>query len=419
MSPRLTLLLFLLLLTRFDGRAQSTLFSQDFNGSTSVGDYESASPNVGQFTVVGAGGAGTTVSIEGGQLKMDRISGNSGRFIRRVDFPGPPQSLYIQFKISGTTSSSQTSAATFWVGQFSDNGAVVPTGEVHSRLAFNITGGGWQLREVGGSNDGQVITAPTQITWVINKAGRTLSYVSPDGGTSNVGDGKADVWVEGRLAFNEIGSVTASQNLTQLKFYYINGTGAFILDDLLIRDVSGSLPIELTAFRAEPSDDGTVTLRWATARERNSRYFAVERSADVRNFTEIARLDAAGTVGEARQYAATDPRPLRGTNYYRLRQVDFDGREQTFRPVAVTVNRSESSTIAFPNPSNGRELWLDAGEAAAVSVFNFSGKRIPVVVTSEVGAVHRLCPVSPLPPGLYFVQLQTPDGQRLVRWVVE
>ena len=402
-------------------RSQTTLFSQDFNGSSNLGDYESASPGIGQFTLVGAGGAGTTVSIEGGQLKLDRISGNSGRFIRRVDFPGPPQSLYIQFKISGTTSGNQTSAATFWIGQFSDNGAVVPTGEVHSRLAFNITGGGWQLREVGGSNDGQVITTPTQITWVINKAGRTLSYVSPDGGTSTVSDGKADVWVEGRLAFNEINAVTASQNLTQLKFYFINGTGAFFLDDLLIRDVSGSLPVELTAFRAEPADDGTVTLRWATARERNSRYFAVERSVDLRNFAEIVRLSAAGNAAEARQYEATDPRPLRGTNYYRLRQVDFDGREETFRPVAVSVKRPESTSLAFPNPSDGRELWLDLSDASADDILlsDFSGKRIAATATTEPGSPLRLRPDVPLPPGLYFVKIQTPDGQRFVRWVVE
>jgi hypothetical protein len=406
-------------LAEASGFAQTTLFSQDFNGSTVLTDYESPSPGIGQFTLVGAGGPGTTVSIEGGQLKMDRVSGNSGRFIRRADFPGPPLSLYVQFKISGTTSGSQTSAATFYIGQFSDNSPVAPAGEVHSRLAFTITGGGWQLREVGGSNDGQVITTPTQITWVINRAGRTLSYVSPGGGTSTVGDGKADVWVEGRLAFNEIGAVTASQNLTQLKFYFINGTGTLFFDDFLIRDVSGSLPVELTAFRAESSDDGTVTLRWATAQERNSRYFAVERSADLRAFTEIVRLAAAGTATEARQYEATDPRPRRGTNYYRLRQVDFDGREQTFRPVAVAVRRPETAPLVYPNPSDGWELWLDVNGAAEVSLFDFSGKRIAALVTTEAGSLLRLRPALPLPSGVYFVQLTLPDGPRLVRWVVE
>jgi len=420
MLLRPALLLVVLALTGRRSCAQTTLFSQDFNGSSNVTDYQSASPNTGQFTLIGAGGAGTVVSIENGQLKMDRTANaNSGRFIRQADFSGPPQSLYIQFKISGSSTGNNSGAVDFNVGVISGTSPVTPQADIHSRIGFATGGGGWQLRNIGSSNDGQVITSPVQITWVINKAGRTLTYVSPDGGTSTVSDGKADVWVDSRLAFNEIGAVTASQNLAQFKFYFDAGQGILFLDDLLIRDVSGSLPVELTNFRAEPSDDGTVTLRWATARERNSRYFAVERSADLRNFAEFARLRAAGFAAGARQYEATDPRPLRGMNYYRLRQVDFDGREETFRPVAVAVKRPESAALAFPNPSDGRELWLDADGAAEISLFDFSGKPIAAAVASEPGAPHRLRPVLPLPPGLYFVKIQTPDGQRFVRWAVE
>lgn len=420
MRLRITLLLVLLTLMGRRSCAQITLFSQDFNGSTNVADYESASPGLGQFTLVGAGGPGTVVSIEGGQLKMDRTANaNSGRFIRQANFPGPPQSLYVQFKISGSSTGSNGGAVDFNVGSFSGTGSVTPTADIHSRIGFATGGGGWQLRNIGGSTDGQVIISPVQITWVINKAGRTLTYVSPDGGTSTVGDGKADAWLDGRLVFNEIASPTSSQSLSQLKFYFDAGQGILFLDDLLIRDVSGSLPVELTAFRAEASDDGTVALRWATASERNSRYFAVERSADLRNFAELIRLAAAGTVGEARRYEATDLRPLRGTNYYRLRQVDFDGREQTFRPVAVAVNRPETAALAFPNPSNGQELRLDVDRVAEISLFDVSGKPIAATVASEPGSPLRLRPVLPLPPGLYCVKILSPDGQRLVRWVVE
>lgn len=422
MLPRLTLLLLLACLRSPSGRAQTTLFNQDFNGSTNVGDYQSAAPDIGQFTLIGAGGAGTVVSIENGQLKMDRTANaNSGRFIRQSNFSGPPQSLYIQFKISGSSTGSNSGAIDFSVGTFSGTSPVTPTADIHSRIGFATGGGGWQLRNIGVSNDGQVITSPVQITWVINKAGRTLTYVSPDGGTSTVSDGKADAWIDGRLAFNEITSPTSSQNLSQLKFYFDAGQGILFLDDLLIRDVAGSLPVELTAFRAEPGDDGTVTLRWATAREVASRYFAVERSADLRSFAEIARREAAGTATEPRQYEATDPRPLRGTNYYRLRQVDADGREQVFRPVSVAVKRAEGLGLPYPNPSAAQELWLDVDDAqtAQVSLLTFSGKPVPCTATPELGSSLHVRPDAPLPPGLYFVRLQTTDGQRLVRWVVE
>ncbi len=422
MPLRLVLLLGLVLLMGPFCRAQSTLFSQDFNGSTVVSDYQSASPNSGQFTLIGAGGAGTLVTIENGQLKMDRTANaNSGRFIRQSDFPGPPLSLYIQFKISGSSTGNNNGAVDFNVGSISGTSPVTPQADIHSRIGFAAGGGGWQLRNIGGSNDGQVITGSVQITWVINKAGRTLSYLTPGGGTATVSDSRADVWVDSRLAFDELAAVTASQNLTQLKFYFDAGQGVLFLDDLLIRDVAGSLPVELTDFRAQPSDDGTVTLLWETASEHDSRYFAVERSADLRDFTEIARREAAGASRQIIRYACTDARPLPGLNYYRLRQVDRDGTEQVFRPVSVTVRSGEGEASLFPNPSSQQEITLTVESAAdaVATVFTSTGEPVPCSTTVETPFSLRLRPLRVLPPGTYFVRLQGAERQHTLRWVVE
>ncbi len=415
------LLLFFFLQNLTAAQAQTTLFSQDFNGSTTVSDYQSASPNNGQFTLIGAGGPGTTVSIESGQLKMDRsAAGNSGRFIRQASFPGPPTSLYVQFRISGSSVGNNNGAVDFNVGTISGTGTVTPNADVHSKIGIAIGGGGWQLRNIGGTtNDGQVITSSAQITWVINKTGGVLSYVPPSGGTSTVADGRADVWVDSRLAFDEIAAVTASQNLAQFKFVFDAGQGVLFIDDLLIRDVSGSLPVELISFRVSPTETGTVRIQWATAREVASRYFAVERSADALDYAEIARRTAAGTTLEPQRYEVLDAEPLPGTGYYRLRQVDFDGTDYLTRPQASNRKAPEGALSVFPNPSDGASATLHFADAdrAEVRLFDATGRNFPCRFVAETSEFGRIFSDAALAPGLYLLRVQTPGGLHTLRWV--
>jgi len=100
------------------------------------------------------------------------------------------------------------------------------------------------------------------------------------------------------------------------------------LDDILIYpfDVNCTtvLPVELLSFEAEAS--GTVSLlTWSTASETNCDYFSVERLNENNVWNEIGRVDGNGTTSQTSYYNYTDEMPYEGINYYRLRQVDYDG----------------------------------------------------------------------------------------------
>ena len=86
------------------------------------------------------------------------------------------------------------------------------------------------------------------------------------------------------------------------------------------------LPVELTAFTAVAQGPGTVRLAWATATERNSARFEVERSPDGRGFTRIGTVAAAGSSRRPRTYELLDAQlPVGAARlYYRLKQVDSD-----------------------------------------------------------------------------------------------
>ncbi|QJX46348.1 T9SS type A sorting domain-containing protein [Hymenobacter taeanensis] len=114
------------------------------------------------------------------------------------------------------------------------------------------------------------------------------------------------------------------------------------------------LPVELVRFVAT-LQNGQVQVRWATASERYSAYFEVERSVDGRTFQPIGHVVAAGTSTTRLNYLFTDVEPAAGTAYYRLRQVDIDGKAQYSSVVTVASLLPGKSASAgmrlYPNPA--------------------------------------------------------------------
>jgi hypothetical protein len=85
------------------------------------------------------------------------------------------------------------------------------------------------------------------------------------------------------------------------------------------------LPVELISFTGAVDANSIASLHWSTASERNSAYFALERSADGITFAEAGRVAAATASNQTLGYRWADPQRLSAPTYYRLRQVDNDG----------------------------------------------------------------------------------------------
>ena len=107
--------------------------------------------------------------------------------------------------------------------------------------------------------------------------------------------------------------------------------------------------MELVDFNAEKYDDRSSLLTWRTETEINNDYFAIERSTDGVNFTELGQVEGAGSTTIPQSYEFIDNAPEFGDNAYRLRIVDTDG---TFKYSEIRVLRFEFSfeIVAMPNP---------------------------------------------------------------------
>jgi hypothetical protein len=113
---------------------------------------------------------------------------------------------------------------------------------------------------------------------------------------------------------------------------------------------SSPLPVELVSF-AGSCEDGVVSLSWQTASEHNSSRFDLEKSRNGSEWQVIQTIPAAGNSNELLTYQAIDHANSE-IQYYRLNQVDIDGTNKYYDPIAVDCDETDNEIIqTYPNPS--------------------------------------------------------------------
>lgn len=176
------------------------------------------------------------------------------------------------------------------------------------------------------------------------------------------------------------------------------------------------LPVDLISFSAaeEPSLRH-VQLEWITASEQNNDYFVVERSKDAHIFEELETIKGAGNYNSTRAYKAYDKNPLPGINYYRLKQVDQDGKFAYSKIVSVRID-THGFDIS-PNPSEGKRvtlLWRTPVAKASIFIYNQLGH---LLYSHEIADGNSQVSViylkESLKKGLYLVKVQT-SGQQFI-----
>lgn len=207
--------------------------------------------------------------------------------------------------------------------------------------------------------------------------------------------------------------------------FQISNTGSILMrvTSPAFQDVSltlelkqgAALPVSLTTFQAQATPNQKSThLTWQTASESGNDYFDVQHSTNGQTFTDLGRVTGAGTSQSVREYTFTDNTPQSGTNFYRLRQVDFDG----------TATLSEVRSVAFagdglkviPNPSVAGSVRLDIPESyfqGLVSLHGLDGRQL-----RQQSAAQTTLSTVDLPAGIYLLRVRSGVGELVERLVV-
>jgi hypothetical protein len=436
----------LMLLTGLNVFGQTTVFFDNFGrtdlspGGMPSTNYAAGSTNVGTVTMV-SGAAMNSVFI------------NSGSQIGRTYFTGDLASYATPFN---TTLTNNTSLITWTFTLRSNRTTALNTFTTGTAAAVVLVADGANL--ASGTN-GYAVTL-TFASSTINKvelaaftgglssveavvpfitsaspvASGTPGYVTQGTGLGNFGvrvtlDPTTDTWTlavrdDGATsadpitidAANQVGSPTVNSTYTGVPmskfgalYFHTASAGNTIRFDNLRVAMSENLPVELTSFDAKRNQSNTL-LSWATASEKDNAYFDVEYSRNGSDFQAIGQVKGNGTSIVSNTYKFEHKTPSVGVNYYRLKQVDYDG-TSNYSPVRSVIMGKSGLALQSTLVHDVLNVVTSDETSTPLSIFNTTGQE---AFTAKVQGTQQLT-ISTLPNGLYIVRTPSGDVARFVK----
>jgi len=172
---------------------------------------------------------------------------------------------------------------------------------------------------------------------------------------------------------------------------------------------SQPLPVELIRFTVK-KDGSNAQLEWATATEMNNNYFDVEHSVNGENFSKIGRVYSKnGNSTSVQNYDFMHRSTVKGINYYRLKQVDYDGAFEYTDIRSIVFGNANGLTI-YPNPTSSiLNVKIPAGmdENSVIEIVNAAGQVVRSLSNANLTSNVLELNVNDLALGYYFIQIRT------------
>lgn len=167
----------------------------------------------------------------------------------------------------------------------------------------------------------------------------------------------------------------------------------------------GVLPVSFDFLKAEQKQPFTVQLDWATNYEENNTDYIIQRSADQRNWSSIGTVQSIGNSATKITYRFNDNSPLAGANFYRIKQVDLDGKTG-YSEVARLNNQVKKTISVYPNPAGSvAQVYSKTTftQGQVLQLIDAKGSRVKTFVAAGKNALQL--DLSNIQPGLYLLQL--------------
>lgn len=182
-----------------------------------------------------------------------------------------------------------------------------------------------------------------------------------------------------------------------------------------------SLPVTLVNFTANLNNSNAV-LNWQTVTEINSSYFNVQRSLDGKNFTNIAKINAAGNSSLQLSYTHTDPSVVKmysGKIYYRLVEADKDGSYRYSKIISLELPFADKYINILPNPVHDiLQIQLNKFEGnTVISIYDIKGKKLQSKEVKLTGNQNIYFNVASLASGIYLLKVSDAVEGKTLRFI--
>jgi|GEM_PF-2775081 len=179
------------------------------------------------------------------------------------------------------------------------------------------------------------------------------------------------------------------------------------------------LPIELLSFKGRRLNDDQVMLNWETMKEFQNKGFEVQRSlGNERSFVPIAFVPSQSAVATAYSYQLPDNNSYMGISYYRLKQVDLDGRFTISKTIAIKGYSKQSTLSIYPNPVTVQlqaEIFA-LQKTKAILLLSDAAQRTLLVknIVLNKGLNQFTVPAAHLTAGVYLIRVIPEQGKVMV-----
>jgi Secretion system C-terminal sorting domain len=177
------------------------------------------------------------------------------------------------------------------------------------------------------------------------------------------------------------------------------------------------LPIKLISFDAK-AQENQVQLTWKTSSEINSSGFEIERSENGKDFTKIGYVKSDANNGNSNEklgYSFIDEMPMEGNNFYRLKQLDIDGKFEFSTIKSAKIEDKEAIKI-YPNPTSDF-INIESNKLSKIKSIELINAKGSIIYKTNL--VENKIDMSAQPTGVYFVKIEEASGKIILKKILK
>jgi Secretion system C-terminal sorting domain len=299
-----------------------------------------------------------------------------------------------------------------------DAATTIPSGWVSSSVGIstnNACTGSTNSAVFNGVNDALItpkLHDPQELKFLYLRSSNTTAWrLNVDYGFSTIGPWTNLGFVDNAINTDCTAFATDLSSLTDIYIRFIDARGSGsnerYIDNVVVtqREVLGVSLLDFNAI----SNNNSIKLDWSTANEKDNSHFLIERSLDAKNFLQIGQVKGNGTTSEIQNYSFSDEKISSSTSYYRLKQVDFNGKTAFSKVISINSDFRKGKTRVYPTLVNDWvNVDLNTSSDVELIVSDLIGR---VVLTQKVknteGVKTNILDLNSVSKGIYFISLKS------------